>query len=106
MFTRLQHPLRTAKVCRMNLSTPVHVELTLWRHMVASLAAIPTHLREIRLPTPTWIGATDASLTGMCGVCYSPSREWHIWRLTFSTAIQANILTDENPQGFFTINNL
>ena len=42
----------------------------------------------------------------MVGVCYIPSREWHIWRLTFSTAIRAKILTDENPQCFVTINNL
>ena len=42
----------------------------------------------------------------MGGVCYSPSGEWHTWRLTLSTAIQANILTDENPQGFLTINDL
>ena len=35
MFTRPQHALRTAKGRRINLSAPVHVELNLWRHMVA-----------------------------------------------------------------------
>ena len=74
--------------------------------MVASLAARPTYLREIRPHPPTWIGATDVSFTGTVGVCHSPSGEWHIWRLTFGTAIQAHILTDENPQGFLTINDL
>ena len=29
-----------------------------------------------------------------------------MWQLTFSTAIRANIIIDENPQGFLTINNL
>ena len=42
----------------------------------------------------------------MGGVCYSPSGEWHVWRIKFSTAIQANILTNENPKGFLTINDL
>ena len=42
----------------------------------------------------------------MGGVCHSPSGEWHVWRLTLNTAIQANILTNENPQGFLTINDL
>ena len=42
----------------------------------------------------------------MGGVCYSPSREWHVWRLTFSTAIRAHILTDKNPKGTLTINDL
>ena len=42
----------------------------------------------------------------MGGVCYSPSGYWHVWRLTFSTAIRAHILTDDNPRGFLTINDL
>ena len=106
MFTRLQHALKTAKGCRINLTTPVHEELTVWRHLVASLATRPTHLRKIRPHPPTWIGATDSSLTGMVGVCRSPNEDWHVWRLTFSTAIRAHILTDVNPNGFLTIKNL
>ena len=39
-------------------------------------------------------------------VCHRPSWEWHVWRLTFSTVIKAHILTNENPQGFLTINDL
>ena len=42
----------------------------------------------------------------MGGVCHIPTGDWHIWRLTFSTAILANILTDKNPVGFLTINDL
>ena len=42
----------------------------------------------------------------MGGVCHSPTGDWHVWRLTFITAIRANILTDKNPAGFLTINNL
>ena len=106
MFTCLQHTLKTAKGHRIKLSMSVHEELTVWRHLVASLAARPMHLREIRPHPPTWIGATDASLTGMGRVCHSPSGEWHVWWEKFSTAIQANILTNENPQGFLTINDL
>ena len=42
----------------------------------------------------------------MVGVCHSPNGDWHVWRLTFSTAICANILTDKNPTGFLTINDI
>ena len=42
----------------------------------------------------------------MGGVCYILSRDWHIWRLTFSIAIQAHILTDKKPKGTLTINDL
>ena len=106
MFTRLQHALKTAKGRRINLTTPVHEELTVWRHLVESLATRPRHQREIRPHPPTWIGATDASLTNMGGVCRSPNGDWHVWQLTFSTAICAHILTDVNPSGFLTINDL
>ena len=39
-------------------------------------------------------------------VFHSPNEDWHVWRLTFSTAIRANILTDKNPAGFLAINDL
>ena len=68
MLTRLQHALKTMKGRRINLSTLVHEELNVWRHLVISLAAIPMHLQEIRPNPPTWIGATDASFTVMGGV--------------------------------------
>ena len=42
----------------------------------------------------------------MGGVCRSPNGDWHVWRLTFSTTIRAHILTDANPTGFLTINDL
>ena len=42
----------------------------------------------------------------MGGVCHSLNGDWHVWRLTFITAIHANILTDKNPAGFLTINDL
>ena len=93
MFTRLQHALKIAKGRQINLTTRVHKELTVWRHLVASSVTRPTHLREIRPHPPTWIGAIDAYLTSMGGVCYSLYRYWHVWQLTFSTAIQANPLT-------------
>ena len=101
------HPPRTrvgkAKGRRINLTTLVHEELTVWRHLVASLATRPTHLRKIRPHPPTWIGSADASLTGMGGVCRSLNRYWHVWQLTFSTPIRAHILTDANPNRFLTI---
>ena len=56
--------------------------------------------------THIYIGAADASLTGMAGVCCISSGECHMWRLEFSTVVQANIITDDKPQIFLMINNL
>ena len=52
MFTQLHHALRTAWGIRIQLPPPFYAEITLWRHIVASLAARPKHLREIRPPPP------------------------------------------------------
>ena len=41
------------------------------------------------------------NLVGLASV-----RMWHVWQLTFSTAIHTHILTDTNPTGFLTINDL
>ena len=106
MFIRLQPVLRNAQGYRITLSASVHSRLTLWRHLVTFLAARSTHLIEIRPKPQTCIGATNASLIGMVGVCFNPLDECHLWRLAFSTTIKANMLTDKNPQGFLMINDL
>ena len=73
MFTRLQHALKTAKGCRINLTTPVHEELTVWRHLVASLATgqriyaksgriLPHGLEPQMPPSPAW-EESDAAQT-------------------------------------------
>ena len=102
MFTRLQHVLKAAQGRQISLSTPVHVELTLWRQLVSYLKARPMHPREIIPPPPVDRG--DGRLSPRHG--RTPSREWNLWRLEFSTVIRTQILTDTNPKGFLTIKDL
>ena len=87
----------------MIITAAVHNEPNLWRHLFVSLADCPTHLRKIRPDKPTWIEATDASLEGMGGVCHSPTREWHFFRLLVDSANKRCLLTDTNSSGELTI---
>ena len=42
----------------------------------------------------------------MGGVCQDPEGQWFVWRSPFSEATQARLVTDTNPTGDVTINDL
>ena len=65
-----------------------------------------THLCDIDRFPPTWEGTTDASGTGMGGVCKDPEGQWFVWRSPFSMDTQARLVSDTNPKGDVTINDL
>ena len=69
MFTRVQHSLKRAAGSHLKLITDVHGELQVWCKLVRSLAIRPTHLRDLDPFPPTWMGNTDASGSGMGGLC-------------------------------------
>ena len=89
-----------------SITAAIHNELTLWCHLIELLAQIPTHLQEIRTNKPTWIRARDSSLEVMGGVYRSPTGQWHIWRLVLYISTNRHLLTDNNPGGGLTINDL
>ena len=69
MFTRFQHSLKRVTGRHVQLTSYMHDELEAWRELVRSLASHPTHLRKLQPFSPTWIGTTNASGSGMVGVC-------------------------------------
>ena len=70
---------------------------------MASSSCITSDKANTSLGNPTTSSYMDRRKGGFC---HSPNGDWHVWRLTFSTAIRASILTDKNPAGFLTINTL
>ena len=52
------------------------------------------------------MGATDASLTVMIGICRSPKEEHFVWRPPVGNSTAKRLLRDDNPIGYLTINNL
>ena len=106
MVSRLQHTVNNAYNRRVLLTSQVYYELNLRKHLIYSLTSHPTHLREIQPPPPMWNGTTDASPEEMEGVCQIPSGKWFVWRLPLGKGTAQRLLTDENPSGDLTINNL
>ena len=106
MFSRMQHSLKTADSRRVKLTSHVHDELNLWRYLVHSLGDRLTHIRE-RIPCPpTWTGMTDASLTGMGGICHSPKGEHFVLRTPVEKSTAKRLLREGNPTSDLTINDL
>ena len=68
MFIRLHQEVKTEDGRRVLLTAQVYGELNIWRHLIHSLAARPTHLRENFQHPPTWTVATETYLEGMGGV--------------------------------------
>ena len=62
------------------LTADVHDELETWRELVCSLFSRPTHLRKLQPFSPTWIGTTNASGSGMGGVCRYPEGQYFVWQ--------------------------
>jgi hypothetical protein len=71
LFSCLYAPLK-GSMNRIRLTPAIHDELDNWRMLLDSLAACPTHIREILPDFPTWTGAHDASGRGMGGVLRVP----------------------------------
>jgi hypothetical protein len=90
---------------RIRLDSAVHDELDDWRLLLDSLAARPTHIREIIPDFPTWTGAHDASSQGMGGVFAGPDGTPYLWRHPWSATEAARLVSSTNPTGDLSINN-
>ena len=106
MFTRVQHSLKRVTRRHVQLTADVHNELEAWRKLVRSLAIRPTHLRKLQPFTPTWIGTTNESGSGIVGVCQYPEGQYFVWKPPFYLAIQARLMSSSKPTVDVTINDL
>ncbi len=79
------------------------------RQLVTTLAARPTHVREI-LPAqdPDYIGYCDASAFGTGGVWFSGTSSVRetVWRLQWPPDITAAVVSESNPTGALTNSDL
>ena len=106
MFTRVQHDLKRVTGRHFQITADVHNELEAWHELVLSLASQPTHLRKLQTSPPTWIGTTNASGSGMGGLCQEPDGHYFVWKPPFSMDTHSLMVSYSNPTGYATINNL
>ena len=110
MFTPLNRALRGQPTfVALSARGEVRAALLDLKQLITTLAARPTHVREI-LPTasPHYIGYCDASAFGAGGVWFSgqsPLPET-VWRLQWPQDITAAVISESNPTGTLTNSDL
>ncbi|KAI2511562.1 adenylate kinase [Fragilaria crotonensis] len=110
LFTPVNRALRGhPSTISLSASGEVRAALLDLRQLVTTLAARPTHVKEI-LPAqdPDYIGYCDASAFGAGGVWFSgtsPVPET-VWRLQWPLDITAAVVSESNPTGALTNSDL
>ena len=80
-----------------------------WKFMIQLIESRPTSVLELVPEQPWFIGYTDASGTGAGGVWTDGTKQLQqpiVWRCKWPTDITNNIISDKNPKGSITINEL
>ena len=110
LFTPANRALRgTPQTIALSANGEVRAALLDLRQLVTTLAARPTHVKEI-LPAaePDYIGYCDASAFGAGGVWFSGqcSLPETVWRLQWPRDISAAVISESNPTGTLTNSDL
>ena len=116
VFSHMQDALNTAVGKRLALKKGVHAALNDFRWMANDITARPTRIQELVPLLPSILGDHDASKDGAGGVVFPASsvnaREPHkaqpiiLWRIKWPNDIKGELITDANPHGTITINDL
>jgi hypothetical protein len=110
LFTPVNRALRGhPSTISLSASGEVRAALLDLRQMVSTLAARPTHVKEILpAPDPDYIGYCDASAFGAGGVWFSGqcTLPETVWRLQWPLDITAAVISESNPTGTLTNSDL
>ena len=100
----LQQPTENIKI------TPaIKQALTDWRFLIQIIESRPTSILELTPGQPWFIGYTDASGKGVGGVWTDGTKHLPqpiVWRCKWPQDISKNLVSQENPKGTITINDL
>ena len=77
VFKRVHHFLKRASKMHVQLTADVSKDLDVWCNLVSSLASRHTHLCDLWSFTPTWMGTTDTSDSGMGTSLYGAPANTH-----------------------------
>ena len=79
-----------------------------WKYMIKFLQKHPTHVCQLVPDYPKYTGHTDACGLGCGGTWTSGVKPLHplVWQMEWPEDIKAKLITDSNPHGTITINDL
>ena len=80
-----------------------------WATLLQHISSQPTSVLELKPGEPSWyISYVDSSKTGVGGVWLTGTHyiQLYVWRLEWPLDIQKNLISQSNPHGSITINDL
>jgi hypothetical protein len=79
-----------------------------WRYIIRYMEKNPTSVRQLVLEFPAFVGYSDACRLGAGGVWCSGTSELSpvLWQVAWPDDVQNALVTDDNPSGSITINDL
>jgi hypothetical protein len=79
-----------------------------WITLLQRISLRPTHVRELVMSSPSFMGYVDACAFGAGGVWFSgqSNLEPTVWRVQFPAYIVANLISEKNPTGQLTNSDL
>ena len=79
-----------------------------WSYMIGYLKQHPTSVLQLIVDSPWYIGYSDACKLGAGGIWCSGIKHLHplLWQVEWPLDIQEALITDKNPKGYITINDL
>lgn len=105
-FSLLQDALVKQVNKRVYLSIAVKEQLHVFREFLEGHEIRPTNLEELIPGRDIHIGACDAAKAGRGGVWFTDGGQALIWRAPYPPAIQAQVISEKNPQGKLTNSDL
>ena len=107
LFSPIYSAMKTSKDC-VTVDSDLKQTLFDWRALVQNLAAAPTPVQLLVSDYPHYLITTDACGLGAGGVItpgLAPIDHW-VWKLEWPSEIKAQLITESNPSGSLTINDL
>ena len=114
LFSFMQHALGSNRDGRIALAKGVHDALDDFRWLHKSISSRPTRMQELVPLPPSISGFHDAAKTGAGGVLFpdasitSRSQDYRpiLWRFQWPPDIQADLVSEDNPNGRITNSDL
>jgi hypothetical protein len=91
-----------------HLTPALKQTLSYWRNIVRQIAKQPTSVLQLVMELPSFIGYSDACKLGAGGTWVSGMKHINpfLWQVPWPQDIKNDMVSDDNPKGHITINDL
>jgi hypothetical protein len=108
LFSPLQHAMRS-NPSFVNLTPELKQILSDWQYIITYMKNHPSSVLQLVTNLPDYVGNSDACALGAGGVWFSGLKNLpqpFLWQVPWPEDIRSNLVSESNPNGTLTINDL